>query len=101
MRTLCMREAGASRSTTRVYVFSINLGQGRFGFAACPSTKSEPEPEYSIVFKFSAPSALDAVLIKAFGSWPPLAPENTAQDNRVNKETATIHFLAIVASTQG
>src|ERR1700737_2918202 len=101
VRTLCMREAGASRSTTRVYDFSINLGHGRLGLPACPITKSEPEPEYSMVFRFSAPSALDAVPIKALGSCPPVAPENTAQDNRVNNETATIHFLAILASTQG
>src|SRR5579864_4535482 len=88
-----MRVAGVSRLITRVYVLSLNRGHGAFGPGACPRTKSEPEPENSIVFRLSAPNAFDALLMTELASGAP-----AAQASSPARAKTTIHFLPIPAS---
>src|SRR5947208_4088106 len=83
MRIRSIREAGVSKLMTRVYVLSINFGQGELGFGACPIAKSIPEPEYSIDFRLSAPIALDALLMTVLASWAA-----ATHDNKVTSTTA-------------
>jgi len=46
----------------------MNFGHGASGAYACPSTKSAPVAENSIVFSASAPIAFDAAAMTAFAS---------------------------------
>jgi hypothetical protein len=52
-----------------------------------------------MVLRLSAPSAFDADPITLLAS-PASAHENAAHDNRVRSDSATIHFLPIIASSE-
>ena len=72
----------------------MNFGHGALGFGAWPSAKSRPLPEYSIVFRVSAPMAFDALSITALAFW---AAAGTARS--VATIRAVMAFLNILASS--
>ena len=93
IRTRLKRDAGVSKLIARVYVLSMNFGQGELGFMACPKAKSAPTAEYSILLRLSAPMALDALLITVFASCA-----DAAHTSSVRNTMAAIVFLYIISS---
>ena len=64
----------------------MNFGHGASGRYACPSTKSEPVAEYSIVFRLSAPMAFEDALMTAAASSAP-APDSDATSHATAAKT--------------
>src|SRR5215467_8948040 len=98
VRIRWMRDAGAVKSMRRVYVLSLNFGHGASGRGAWPSTKSSPEPEYSIAFKFSAPNALDALAMTVLTSAASLLQDQAVQLAAAINERTRIDLVVIHAS---
>src|SRR2546425_1787988 len=103
-----MRNAGVSKLMSRLYVLSMNLGQGRFGLAFWPMAKSKPEPEYSTLF--IGPIAFVALSMTVLASCAKavvVSSSTTARThlrisllrlNRYGNENTTTESVAIAAT---